>query len=1057
MIAATPLAAAEITRQASRRRGACFGWQRSTLSRVAAALAAPALAERGLAQVGPLPLEALVARVVDGLRRSRSLGRFQVVAELPGLPRALSRTLAELRLAAVDPARVGDPSAELSRVHRAYEDELARAGLADRALVLRLAAEAVRAGRAPRALAGSPLLLLDVPVATTLERELVAALAARAAEAFATVPEGDLRSLRAITSALDAAPEHLEPSPAAALGRLQSRLFAGTPLDPGEGLTRGDDVVVLSAPGESRECVEIARLVQREAARGVPFDRMAILLRAPAQYRAHLEEALRRASVPAHFARGTVEPDPAGRALTALLACAAEGLSARRFAEYLSLGQVPDATPEGEPPEPRSESARWVPPDEELAPRLAATIERAFEIDDETPTDRAAPSVNGTLRAPRRWERLLLESAVIGGLPRWEKRLAALHNKLEMEIAAIADDADPVASRARKRLADLAALRRFALPLLGDLAALPARAAWGEWIERLGALSSRALRRPDRVLSVLAELGPMAAVGPVDLAEVRLVLGRRLTDLVIMPSERTAGRVFVAPVESARGLSFEVVFVPGVAERLFPQKVGEEPILRDRDRERLGLPTNDDRIADERLALRVAAGASRSRLYLSYPRVDMDQSRPRVPSFYGLEVIRAAEGALPGFDELGRRAEAAGGARIGWPAPRDPGLAIDEAEYDLALLEQLFRRSEADTVGTARYLLSANPHLARALRTRARRWTLRKWVSADGLVDPGGLARAALDRHALGARSYSPTALEHFASCPYRFLLQAVHHLSPRESPEAIEEMDPRERGSLVHETLFELLETLREEELLPVEVRTLGRARAVLDAVLDATAARFREELSPAIDRVWEDGITSVRADLREWLRRAADDDAWTPWRFELSFGLRDGRARDQHSRAEPVALDAGLILRGSIDLVEQSTRGTLRATDYKTGKARGTPAHTIIGGGEVLQPVLYALALEKLFPEARVEVGRLYYCTSTGGFEEVQIPLDDEARAAARELAEVIGGALEEGFFPAAPAPGACTYCDYRPVCGPYEEIRAARKSRDRLAPLLRLRARP
>ena len=46
--------------------------------------------------------------------------------------------------------------------------------------------------------------------------------------------------------------------------------------------------------------------------------------------------------VPAWFDRGTRRPHPAGRAFLALLACAAEGLSASRFAEYLSLGQLPE-------------------------------------------------------------------------------------------------------------------------------------------------------------------------------------------------------------------------------------------------------------------------------------------------------------------------------------------------------------------------------------------------------------------------------------------------------------------------------------------------------------------------------------------------------------------------------------------------------------------------------------------------------------------------------------------------------------------------------------------
>ena len=89
------------------------------------------------------------------------------------------------------------------------------------------------------------------------------------------------------------------------------------------------------------------------------FDRIAVLLRSPDVYRPYLEEAFNRAGIPAHFARGAVRPDPAGRALCALLKCAADGLSARRFAEYLSLGQVPDATSEGAPPEAIPGSERW--------------------------------------------------------------------------------------------------------------------------------------------------------------------------------------------------------------------------------------------------------------------------------------------------------------------------------------------------------------------------------------------------------------------------------------------------------------------------------------------------------------------------------------------------------------------------------------------------------------------------------------------------------------------------------------------------------------------------
>ena len=136
-------------------------------------------------------------------------------------------------------------------------------------------------------------------------------------------------------------------------------------------------------------------------------------------------------------------------------------------------------------------------------------------------------------------------------------------------------------------------------------------------------------------------------------------------------------------------------------------------------------------------------GAAERSLVLSYPRIDLDRVRPRVPSFYALEILRAAEGRLPGYDELMARAESATLARVGWPAPLDGQRAIDTAEYDLSVLQEVLVAPPEQTVGAARYLLGENPHLARALRFRARRWSVRVCTPADGLGDPGPGAAAA--------------------------------------------------------------------------------------------------------------------------------------------------------------------------------------------------------------------------------------------------------------------------------------------------------------------------
>ena len=68
IVAATQEAAAETVRAAAGESGAAFGWQRFTLGRLAAAVAAGALAERGLSPLSPLGVEAVCARVLHQLR-----------------------------------------------------------------------------------------------------------------------------------------------------------------------------------------------------------------------------------------------------------------------------------------------------------------------------------------------------------------------------------------------------------------------------------------------------------------------------------------------------------------------------------------------------------------------------------------------------------------------------------------------------------------------------------------------------------------------------------------------------------------------------------------------------------------------------------------------------------------------------------------------------------------------------------------------------------------------------------------------------------------------------
>jgi hypothetical protein len=541
------------------------------------------------------------------------------------------------------------------------------------------------------------------------------------------------------------------------------------------------------------------------------------------------------------------------------------------------------------------------------------------------------------------------------------------------------------------------------------------------------------------------------------------VLSPRLSTLAHEPTRRRAGRLFVGTPHAARGRSFRVVFVPGLAERLFPQRIREDALLLDEPRVALGaaLATQRRRAADERLQLTLAVGSAAERLYASYPRVEINESRPRVPSFYVLDILRAVEGTIPAASSLSQRAFQQGGATLAWPAPRDPANAIDEFEHDLSTIAALLSASErSQAKGRARYLYELSPELQRSLTSRWLRWHRRQWETADGLVRvvPDTTAPA-LATQRLSARPYSLTALQRFAACPYQFLLAAIYRLAPLESPAPLQRVDPLTRGDLVHRIQAQALRTLQQHGLLPLSADRLPRAQKLLEWAVTSIDKEARDALAPAIERVWQDEIAAITRDLKIWLEHLAEEGGeWTPERFEFAFGLDDTAGRDPESTPAPAKVDGRFLLRGSIDLVERHRQTRfLRVTDHKTGRNRTTAGQTIVSGGRVLQPVIYGLALEALAPAETVFSGRLSFCTAAGGFTQHEIPLLGEARRSGLEVLEIIDRSIEQGLLAAQPDRGVCAYCDFRAVCGRDEERRTRRKDPSRFADLEALRNLP
>ncbi|NUO51455.1 MAG: hypothetical protein HOV80_21585, partial [Polyangiaceae bacterium] len=838
----------------ARRVSASFGIHRKTLSGLAAEIAAPLLAAENKTLATPLALLAVAHDVVvDALRAgtiprlaARPRGAPRSAAESPSFARALSETVLEVRLSGVEHQRIaplGDIAAEVARLQAGIEAKLTALGLADRADALRAAA----AGLAGAPWSGLPLLLLDAPVESRLERAFLAALLARAPRAELYVPDGDdatVTSMTALGLPIDRRPPA---DPASPLSEFRSRLFAE---ELKSAIHDNEDVRIIAAPGEAIEAVEIARGILAEARRGVRLDEMAVAVPSREIYAGHLEPALSRAGIAAAFEGGTRRPHPAGRAFLLLLACRAERGSGRRLAEYLATAQLGRTPP---------------PPPAEIVGPAAEELGRFGEVADR-PEDADETVEEGPLERPslRKWERLLGEAGVTFAGPGASiaayvaRRLKSTRETLKDVVAAFDEDA-PSRLRAEADLSALDLLETSLGPVLAALDAIPERATWSAMLAASQNLAAVALRRPDLVLAVLAEIEPLGlGAEPIDLAAVRAVLEGRLTTVERPFPKSPYGRVLVTTPSGLRGRVRKIVFVPGLAERLFPEKTYEDPLLIDETRRLVDddLDTQPDRAAKARTKLLIACGAATERLRFSYPRIDVEAERARVPSLFGLEVARAERGILPDLDALERRAGAHAGARLGFPAPTDPADAIDDVEQELAFVGELIKASAggstADTTkGRARLLIVDHPHVHEAFTTRWRRYHQRRLGPSDGLVPTRERTRALLAKYRLDQRPVSASALQSFVICPYRFFLHSLMGLMARLEPAVVERLDPATLGALHHQMQAALARKLAARGIAPSDLGRAAEAEALAREAAREVTLAARERLDPLIPAV--------------------------------------------------------------------------------------------------------------------------------------------------------------------------------------------------------------
>ncbi|HVC03609.1 MAG TPA: PD-(D/E)XK nuclease family protein [Candidatus Acidoferrales bacterium] len=679
----------------------------------------------------------------------------------------------------------------------------------------------------------------------------------------------------------------------------------------------------------------------------------------------------------------------------------------------------------------------------------------------------ALPDRKGVLRSQSRWDQLSRDAGVVKGASQWGGLLTAFADAKARTLELLKNtEPEDVAVEARRAAIarDIEDARRIVeqIQAIDETTQPPEVATWDAlifWTLRLrdefvapdSAWSPEELEASQSVEEAIRSLGAAQRFEPA--ASISLFV-RTLEDALrrrFRPEGRLGHGVLIGPHRLLAGMDMRRVHVLGVLESSFPAAMPVDPLL---GADLLGRRATHE--ATERRDWRIAlATADSGELMVSAPSVDVD-GRSVYPSPWLLELLgvngsqpRASDVRAGAVDhELLRRIRSAERAVA-------EGTPLSIAERREA--EAMRSYDAGGNLARTALALRDDLPLGRVLEvTRARHSS--SLTEFDGIV--ADAAEVALISAGLTRTPHSATGIQTWATCPFSFLLGRLFQIPATADLDEDKwwQISALERGSMVHRIL----------ERFFGEVVTSGKpapgddySSADLLRMGRIAAETFREwEVRGAVGHplVWANERTAILADLRTLLEQDAElrsEGGWRPAHLEQAFGM-DRDPASWPAVTITVGDDRRVQLRGYIDRVDVDASGRSRVLDYKTGRCldKTITVDDLFDAGRRLQLAVYGRAVrEHALATGKVptdDIALYWYISVKGGFERVQLTVDDHAQDALVEVVMRIDEGVRAGCFPQVPGElnffgdyDNCGYCAYNSLCPSSRDVVAASKA--------------
>lgn len=746
------------------------------------------------------------------------------------------------------------------------------------------------------------------------------------------------------------------------------------------------------APDAASEARLIVRDVVRALEEGVPLDEIAVFHGDDRQYTALLEQTFEAAGIPAATMPGTPLAElAAGRGVLALARLPLRDYRRDELFDFLGMAPVSASAPG---------SAG------ETGPRAS------------------------------QWRRIARDAGVTHGIERWRDALA-----LYADERAAALDSDDDMSDARRAMVQsemegardlLAFVERLHERLEPLRSALPA----SEFVPTFRSILADYLDPADeRLAAVVAQVEQLGAIdaigGAFNLASFAGALEANLAATAVR--NRSLGQgVLIASYRLAAGLRFRRVFLCGAHEGAFPAASETEPLLQDDTWSALHElhPYMEDtamRLERAREAAgRAAAAAAGGVLTWSCPLQSASGTRDFYPSALMVEAARRRFPSIATATDLRSAPAGEGLLRAASPlAAMVTGPVADRREVRLREAILVCRDGGA--------LPPGHPIERAAAMLRARR-------SAQFTEFDGNLSELGARLGIAAGRPVSPTTIEGYAACGFRYFLSSILRLKGVEEPEEAQVISPLERGTLVHRAL----------ELFFVEVHVKGRPQPH-ERWTDADAARLIEIFEDEYARLHRLGRGGL-AVYAESARRLLRSDLAAFLEADNAFRAEAGAVPHLFEQSLPPVTVEGVALTGRVDRIDLSPGGSKAwVIDYKTGSAapyRKDSANPLADGTHLQLPV-YTLAATG----AEAVEAFYWFIGSGGSFQRVSYIDDPDNRARFQATVAAIRDGIAAGSFPAVPGEensyyggfANCGFCDFKHLCSRRRDREFEQKSGD------------